>query len=140
MRICIPTGDSEGLKSRLYDHFGIAPFFALADTESGEVEMVANSGHHHGHGQCQPIRHIDASRTDAVVCRGMGKRALASLNRGSMAVLITSATTVADVVADARDGKLRKLTSSEACGGHGGRHGRGHGCGHGDGHGGGHRS
>jgi predicted Fe-Mo cluster-binding NifX family protein len=102
----------------LYDHFGSATFFALADTESGEVEMIHNAGHRHRHGKCTPIDHIDTDRTDAVVCQGLGKRALASLRKGSLEVLITSAGTVRGAIAEAREGKLRQLTIDQACGGH----------------------
>jgi predicted Fe-Mo cluster-binding NifX family protein len=124
MRICIPVADDSGLDSRLYDHFGSAPFFALADTESGAVDVVRNSGHHHGHGQCRPIAHVDVDRTDAVVCQGMGKRAFASLRKGGLEVWITDADTVRDAIAEARAGRLEKLSVDGACGGHGARRGR----------------
>lgn len=125
MKICVPTEDNQGLESRLYGHFGSAPFFALADTESEHVEMVQNSGHH-AHGECTPVNRIDADKTDAVVCQGMGRRARASLEQVGVDVLITTAATLRDVIAEAREGKLRKLTDREACGGRG--EGHRHGC------------
>jgi len=130
MRICIPTEDDRGLDSRLYGHFGSAPFLALADTDSGDVEIKPNSGRHHGQGKCQPAERIDVARTDAVVCQGMGKRAVASLRRAGVAVLITSATTLRDAISQAGGGSLRNLSIDEACGGHGGGHGRGRQCNH----------
>jgi predicted Fe-Mo cluster-binding NifX family protein len=105
----------------LHDHFGSAPFFALADTDSGAVDVVRNSGHHHGHGHCRPIEHVDVDRTEAVVCHGMGKRAFASLRKGGLEVWVTSARTVRDAIADARAGKIEKLSVDSACGGHGTR-------------------
>ena len=122
MRICIPTEDDKGLDSRLCDHFGSAPFFALANTESEDLEMTLNKGHHQGHGHCKPIGHINVDQTDAIVCQGMGKRALASLRKGGVDVLITSAATVRGVISEARAGKLRKLQADKACGGHGAKH------------------
>ena len=77
MKICVPTEDNRGLESRLYGHFGSAPFLAFVDTASESVEMLENSGHHRVHGQCTPVGRIDADKTDAVVCQGMGKRAFA---------------------------------------------------------------
>lgn len=121
MRICIPTADERGLDSRLYDHFGSAPYYAVVDTESGDVDMVRNTGHHHGHGHCRPIAHIDTSRAEAVVCQGMGKRAVASLEKGGVEVWVTSADTVRDAVTGVRDGTLKKLSVEAACGGRGGR-------------------
>ena len=129
MKICIPTEDDQGLDSRLCGHFGSAPYFALADTESGDVEMEANSGRQHSHGKCEPVGRIDADRTDAVVCRGMGKRAVSSFQRVGVKVLITSAATIRDAIAQARRGELRILSLDEACGGHGGSHGHGKHCG-----------
>jgi predicted Fe-Mo cluster-binding NifX family protein len=128
MRICIPIADDGGLDSRLHDHFGSAPFFALADTDSGAVEVVRNTGNHGGHGRCRPIAQVDVDRTDAVVCQGMGKRALASVREEGLEVWITSAHTVRNAIAEAYAGKLERLSAHTACGGHATRahgHGRG---------------
>ena len=130
MRICIPTEDDRGLDSRLCGHFGSAPYFALADTDSGNVEIEANSGRQHDHGKCEPVGHIDADRTDAVVCQGMGKRAVSSLQRAGVEVLITSADTIRGAISQAGQGGLRTLSAEEACGGHGGSHGHGRQCNH----------
>ena len=123
MKICIPTEDNQGLDSRLCGHFGSAPFFALADTDSGEVEIKPNPGREHSHGKCQPVERIDPNRTDAVVCQGMGKRAVSSLQRAGVEVLITSADTIRDAISQAGQGGLRPLSVEEACGGHGGSNG-----------------
>jgi predicted Fe-Mo cluster-binding NifX family protein len=125
MRICIPTGDDSGLDARLYAHFGSAPFFVLADTETGAVDVMRNAGQHHGHGHCAPIAHIDVDRTDAVVCRGIGRGAFASLQEKGLEVLITSADTVRDAITQARAGNLGKFCMDMACGGHGARHEKG---------------
>jgi predicted Fe-Mo cluster-binding NifX family protein len=131
MRICIPTEDDQGLDSRVCGHFGSAPFFALADTDSGEVEITPNPGREHGHGRCQPVERIDPNRTDAVVCQGMGKRAVSSLQRAGVQVLITSAATIRDAISQASQGGLRALSMEEACGGRGGgSHGHGRHCNH----------
>ena len=123
MKICIPTTDDQGLDSRLHDHYGSAPFYALTDTVSGEVKLSPNAGHHHSHGRCESSDHIEADGMDAVVCLGMGKRALAGLQRAGVDVLITSSHNVRDTIAEARTGKLRKLSAADACGGGRGRHG-----------------
>jgi predicted Fe-Mo cluster-binding NifX family protein len=122
MKICIPTIDNNGLESRAHGHFGSAPFFAVLDTDTGDVQIQANAGQRHRHGQCSPAAHVDTLHVDAVVCHGMGKRALASFERENVEVLIATGETVSDILTEARDNKLRKLTAEEACGGHGGRH------------------
>jgi predicted Fe-Mo cluster-binding NifX family protein len=122
MRVCIPTSEDKGARSRIDDHFGSAPFFAYADTESAAVEIAPNLGKHHRHGECEPVKHIDATSIDAVVCLGMGKNAWGSLKAQGIEVWVTYADTVADAVEDARSGRLKKLTADGACGGH--AHGR----------------
>jgi predicted Fe-Mo cluster-binding NifX family protein len=122
MRICIPTENDQGLDSRLCGHFGSAPYFALADTDSGEVTIEPNSARHHSHGQCAPVDRIDVNRTDAVVCQGMGKRAYSSFQRAGVEILITSGTTVRDVLSEAGERTLQSLSLERACGGHGGSH------------------
>jgi predicted Fe-Mo cluster-binding NifX family protein len=127
MKIWIPTADDRGIDSRLYDHFGRAPFLALADTESGAVDVIRNAEHRHDGGRCRPIEHVDVARADTVVCQGMGKRAVASLRKGGVDVWITSADTVGEAIAETRAGRLKKLTVDKACGGRGRRaHGQGH--------------
>jgi predicted Fe-Mo cluster-binding NifX family protein len=121
MRICIPTADDSGLDSRLNDHFGSAPFLALVDTEAETVDIVPNRGHHHDHRRCKPIEHVDVDRTDAVVCHGMGKRAVASLRKGGLDVYVTDADRVRDAIAEARAGTLEELSVDDACGGRGRR-------------------
>lgn len=125
MRICIPTMDDSGLDSRLYDHFGSAPFMTLADTESGAVDVIRNTGHQHEHGRCTPVSHVDRDRTDAVVCHGMGKRAVASLRKGGLRVYVTAADSVRDAIVEVCAGRLEELSVDTACGGHGERHGHG---------------
>ncbi len=122
MKICIPTMDSNGMKSRAHGHFGSAPYFAVVDTVTGDVHVEANAGRRHAHGDCSPAGHVDRLSVEAVVCHGMGKRALASLRRDNINVLIATGETVADILAEAREGKLRQLSAKEACGGHAGQH------------------
>ena len=122
MKICIPTMDNNGLESRAHGHFGSAPFFAVVDTVTGEADITPNAGQRHRHGECNPVSYVDTLNVEAVVCHGMGKRALESFARENVDVLIASGETVGDILNAARDNKLRKLTAQEACGGHGGRH------------------
>jgi predicted Fe-Mo cluster-binding NifX family protein len=130
MRICIPVRDNQEKESHISDHFGSAPYFVLADTATGDIRVVENRRHDHEHGACKPIDHIDREAVEAVVCRGMGRRALASLNHGGIRVLTTTTRTAGEAIAVAQSGGLHELTLDEACGGHahhherGGRHGR----------------
>jgi predicted Fe-Mo cluster-binding NifX family protein len=119
MRICIPTIDDAGLQARAHAHFGSAPYFTLVDTDTKQVSVVSNREAEHQHGTCQPLRQLRARDFDAVVCRGMGRRALGSLAQNRIDVFVTDRDVVSDIVQAAQTGEIRPLTSLEACRGHG---------------------
>jgi predicted Fe-Mo cluster-binding NifX family protein len=133
MKLCIPTMDERGLAGMPSDHFGSAPFFTFVDTESGETEVERNGGSHHVHGACRPLDSLGTRGVDAVVCRGLGKRAFSRLKSGGVDVFVTLERDVGSTVEAFKEGRLRELTSEEAC--HGRDHGHGHGHGHGHAHG-----
>ena len=139
MKLCIPTMDDKGLQGMPSDHFGSAPFFTFVDTDTGEVEAQRNGGASHVHGACRPLDFLGTRPVDAIVCRGLGRRAFSRLENGGIAVYVTLEKDVGATVAAFKDGRLRHLTSEEACHGHDHAHspglgrGRGHrgGFGHG---------
>ena len=119
MKVCIPTTDESGLNSTASEHFGSAPFFTLVDTESGQLEVIRNAGRDHEHGTCHPMSHLTPRHLDAVICQGMGRRALASLQEAGIDVLVTDKETVSEMIAAARKGELSRLPGEEACLGRG---------------------
>jgi predicted Fe-Mo cluster-binding NifX family protein len=127
MKLCIPTEDSAGLDARVCEHFGSAPFFTLVDTDSENIELLNNRDLSHQHGACNPVSSIESRALDGVVCGGLGKRALARLQQSGFKVYLSTASTVRDVVAEQRGGKLREATMDGACGGHAHGHGQGQG-------------
>jgi len=137
MKLCIPTLDDRGLEGMPSDHFGSAPYFTFVDSETGEVEAVRNGGAHHVHGACRPLDFLGTRPVDAILCRGLGKRAFSRLRAGGISVFVTLETDVAATVEAFKAGRLRQLTSEEACHGHshGSRAGSGHShdAGHGSG-------
>ena len=127
MKLCIPTLDSQGYEGRLSPHFGSAPYFTILDTQSDNLELVRNRGSHHTPGACDPVGGLQGHTVDAVVCTGLGKRALTRLQRQGIEVYMTTASDVSHALHQFRTGQLAPLTVDQACGG--GRHGRGH-CSH----------
>ncbi len=79
MKIAFPTQQNFGLKSPLFNHFGSAIFFVIADTESDSIETVTNPDRDHDHGQCQPLKALNGKPVDAIVVGGIGKGALQKL-------------------------------------------------------------
>jgi predicted Fe-Mo cluster-binding NifX family protein len=129
MKICIPSSDDKGLESKVFDHFGRAPFFTLVAMESGELEIIANTDCHGGqHGQhaCHHAGHLKGLGVDTVVSGGMGRGAIAGFNRSGIEVLVAAPGTVGQVVEATRNGKAQPFDMDNACGGSH-RHGDGHG-------------
>lgn len=119
MRICVPTATAEGAKATAFGHFGSAPHFTIYDTATKAVEVVANAGQHHAHGMCHPMAMLEGRRIDAVVCAGIGARALQRLNEGGIKVYRAVPGTVEDVVGKIEAGELEEMTLETTCAGHG---------------------
>jgi predicted Fe-Mo cluster-binding NifX family protein len=118
MRLCIPTTDDSGLRSRLSPHFGSAPYFTIVDTETNEGTVIVNDHAKHEHGRCDPVRSIADQSIDAAICRGLGRRALERLRGHGVSVMVTEAWTVSAALEAYRTGKLRPMQPDEACAGH----------------------
>ncbi len=135
MRLCVPTEDDRGLAATMAEHFGRAPFFTFVDVGGGvdddTARVVRNPDCHAHTGGCHHVPILEAHGADAVVCRGIGRRAAAALIEAGIAVHAPSARTVADIVTEFRQGRARALAPDAFCtgGGHGshGRHRHGHG-------------
>lgn len=120
MKICLPTEDEKGLDAQVYGHFGSAPYLTVVDTATGRTEVIARSGDHQ-HGACVPAGFVARAGVDAVVCGGMGRRALAALE--GTAVYLAAGGRVRDVIAELEAGRLPQLGADGACsGGHHGCH------------------
>jgi predicted Fe-Mo cluster-binding NifX family protein len=136
MKICIPTDDAEGLDARVSRQLGSAPFLTLVDTEDDSCSVLRNP--EHGNRSCTAAAPLEGTDVETLVCRGAGKRAVASLHRAGIRVMLTTARSVHDAVQVARDGGLRELSVAEARGEGSGR-GRGRNAGGGRGPGAGYR-
>ena len=131
MNICVPTMDGRGKEGMPSDHFGSAPYFTFVNTETGEYDAVRNGGSSHVHGACQPSKFLGTRPVDAIVCRGLGRRAFSRLANEGIQVFVTLEKDVEETVAALKDGRLRSLSSEEACQGHGNGHVHSHVHGHG---------
>lgn len=128
MLVCIPTVNDKGLAASLSDHFGSAPYYTLVESQGGEARVVANRHSRHGHGSCRPLDDPSLGRFDAVICLGMGRRALASLQAAGIGVFLTRSYRVEEALAEHREGRTTPLTEVGAChGGRGEQHRHGHG-------------
>jgi len=115
-RIVVPVSEEKGLDSRLSEHFGRTPYFAIVELdESGDVlslETVPNVSEHFG-GVGKPTDGILQHKPDVVVTYGMGPRALDIFQNARVAVLRAGADSVKEVIALYVNDRLEELT--EGC-------------------------
>lgn len=122
MKICIPTETNSGKSAVVFGHFGSAPYFTIYDTDTDSVEVIDNADQHHSHGMCQPMGSLMDKHIDAVVCGGMGGRAVQKLNEGGIKAYRAIPATVAEIASQFAKGGLEEITVDNACAQHG------HGC------------
>jgi predicted Fe-Mo cluster-binding NifX family protein len=129
MKLCIPVTEDRGLESPVSAHFGSAPLFVVADTDSGACRSIPNKDLHHSHGMCRPLSSLTGEEIDGVAVGGIGAGALGKLAAAGMRVFMTRERSVRDTVSAFRSGTLPEAAPASACGHHGHDHGQGHGCG-----------
>jgi predicted Fe-Mo cluster-binding NifX family protein len=119
MRICVPTGTKEGLEAKVYGHFGSSPYFTIYDTETKEIKTVDNTNAHHAHGMCHPIGVLGTAKIDAVVCQGMGMKAIEKLNAAGIRAFRADDGSVKDIIKQYEANTLTEMTAANACAQHG---------------------
>ena len=119
MRITIPTEDDRGLDAQVASHFGRSAYFITVNTETEEVHILQNQGHHFG-GAVNPATAAADTQTDAIVCTGLGIKALRYFRTVGIEVYTGAEGTVRDVCESFRNGKLPRASEDAACSG---RHG-----------------
>lgn len=116
VRIVIPVLEESGLNSRLSEHFGRAPYFAVIELdENGRVlnqRTVPNVGEHLG-GSGRRADFILQLKPNAIITFGMGPRGLNIYQSVRVAVLRANANTVGEVIAAYNKDELEELT--ECC-------------------------
>lgn len=113
MVIAIPALDNNGLKSRISEHFGRAPYFAIVELtdEKIDVKHIANTGEHF-HGGSRAIDVVINHNASVVIAHSMGQKALDNLHQAGITVLKTIAKTVEEAVFEYKQGKLPEMTES----------------------------
>jgi predicted Fe-Mo cluster-binding NifX family protein len=118
MKLCIPIQEGEGASAVVCGHFGRAPAFVLYDPQGGTYETLPNPKAEHEHGQCKPMELLADRGIAAMLCRGMGRNAIAAIERVGIKVFRTSGTTVGEAIEEFMKGHLLKLDAATACTGH----------------------
>jgi predicted Fe-Mo cluster-binding NifX family protein len=128
VRLLIPTTDTNGANAQLSGHFGRAPYYSLADTETGTVTAVANASVSRDHGECVPASEVfGRDGFDAVVCQGIGAGAINRLAQAGVTVFVHEGPDVASAMAAFRSRSLRMVGTAGSCSGSGSCGEKGHG-------------
>jgi len=118
MKLCIPTTTGAGADALICDHFGSAPGFVLYDQKAKTYESIDNPKADHEHGQCRPMELLADRGIVAMVCRSMGRNAVAAVERAGIKVFTTQGATVQDAIDEFIAGRLVKLSPEAGCKGH----------------------
>ena len=116
MRITIPTEDDRGLEAKVASHFGRSAYLTTVNTETEEVYIRPNQGHHFG-GAVNPATAAKETGADAIVCTGLGIKALRYFSTAGIEVYTGAEGTVRDVCESFRNGKLPRANEESACAG-----------------------
>ena len=117
MKICIPTVDNKGVESTISSHFGQTLFFMIIDDETKGMRIVENTakGGHQGSAGPTPGQLIVEQEVDAVLCGGLGVRAVRMFEQAGIHVFNQASGTVADAMEAYKEGKLPEATDATAC-------------------------
>ncbi|GAG04427.1 unnamed protein product [marine sediment metagenome] len=117
MKICIPTMGENGLDNQVGEHFGRVPTYTIVDLDTNEVKVIENTSEHMG-GQGYPPEIMAKEGVNAMVCRGLGRRAIMMFEELGIDVYIGASGTVKDVIEAFKQDKLQKANVDNACGQH----------------------
>lgn len=107
MRLCVPTETDEGKKAKIYENFATAPYYTIYDTDTGAIEIVDNDDQDDFDGE--PFEALAERDFEAVVCGGMGAKAVYMLNQAGIKVYRSIDGTLEDVAARYLAGKLEEI-------------------------------
>lgn len=135
MNICIPVTEFKGGQSPVCMHFGSAPGFVIADSETGQLRHLVNEAHQH---MCGSVDRLKDQQVDSIVVGGIGMGALNRLVAAGFQVLRTQPATIEMILAAFKAGQLQAVTLQQTCTSHSGHSHGGHahgghgagGCGH----------
>ena len=117
MKICIPTMGENGLDNQVGEHFGRVPTYTIVDLDTNEVKVIENTSEHMG-GQGYPPEIMAKEGVNAMVCRGLGRRAIMMFEELGIDVYIGASGTVKDVIEAFKQDRLQKANVDNACGQH----------------------
>jgi len=99
MRLLIAINENKGEESKLSEHFGRCPYFAIYDTNTKDIEIVENKLDHSNQNKT-PVDQIMIFKPDIVFSKGMGPKAIELFNKKGIKIKTGPYTIVKDVIAN----------------------------------------
>lgn len=128
MKIGIPSMGKKGLNEMVGEHFGRVPAYTIIDTETEAVSILPNTSEHLG-GRGYPAQILSQHGVDAMICSGIGRRAISMFNEKGIKVYVGASGTVGETLESFKRGELTECDEDGACTQHAFR-GKGGGMGH----------
>ncbi|MBD3387676.1 MAG: dinitrogenase iron-molybdenum cofactor biosynthesis protein [Candidatus Altiarchaeales archaeon] len=114
MRVAVPSMGGGGLDDRVGEHFGRTPTYTIVDSETWDVTIVPNTSHHRG-GERTPPELLADEGVEAIVCSGLGRRAVQFFREKGIKAFVGAGGDVRDAVSQFNEGALAEASDSNAC-------------------------
>jgi predicted Fe-Mo cluster-binding NifX family protein len=114
MNIVIPTNNENGLNSKVAEHFGRCRYYFFLDEKGELIKVVENTSEHMG-GSGLPPELMKKHGADALLCKGLGIRALNLCSELGIEVFVAQAETVNEMFKLWKKGGLKPASSNDAC-------------------------
>ena len=108
MRLLIAIDENKGKNSKLSEHFGHCPYFAIYETDSKELKIVENKLEH-TNPNLSPVDQIMKFKPDIVFSLGMGQKAIKLFNKKGIKLKIGDYKNLKEIIKNIND--LKKLNS-----------------------------
>ena len=112
MKIAVTAENNNGYDSKVNTHFGRAPYFAIVDTKTDEVDLIKNEAANASGGAGVSAAQLIADRGVEVLISGsVGPKAYTALTSGNIEMYIINQGTVREAVENFQKGNLSQLNS-----------------------------
>ncbi len=112
MRIAVTASDNKGLESSIDVRFGRAPYFAIVDTDTMEINMINNGGTGAAHGAGVRAAQIIADeKVDGVISGNYGPKAYSGLQAAGVKLYSFKNGTVGEAIDSLQKGELEEINN-----------------------------
>ena len=108
MKLLIAIDEDNGMDSKLSEHFGHCPYFAIYEIETRKFEIVENKSDH-SNLDMTPVDQVMNFKPDVVFTLGMGGRAIKLFGEAGVKLKTGDYKIVREVIEDV--GNLKELNS-----------------------------